>query len=404
LPSSDKESIVILSLDTLGDLILRQPLLSALLDEGYPTTVVLRRNYERILPLLDPRLKVITTKINPYAWADPRGLEQAKSLRRKIASSRPDILLSAPFNRTYLDDWLAAEFRKLDRIGFFNPALSESPHDPFLATSDRGSIPSSELFGQLVQVPEKSHEGVKNHSLLEALLGRPSQECRPKIKVTADLERQAEDVVAKLNLKPGRYVLGCPAGTVNVPIKFWPEDGYVDLLAHLQDKHQLPVLLTGLPEESPFLERIAGKAKKRGITCKRWIGSPEDPVSLLGLIRHSRLYLGTDSGPMHLAAALDVPVVALFGGGGPGPASCPWPKGPLWPPSRCRAPAATGIAGWMSRFAFGKSPYRNFAMAWIGFSALQRTRTEWIKERNPRAFQKKSFNGLSLKPEPRFSA
>ena len=311
----ERLSIVILSFDTLGDLVLRQPLFSALLDEGYPTTVVLRRNYEKIPPLLDPRLKVITTKINPYAGADPQVLEQAKKLRREIASSRPDILLSAPFNRTYLDDWLAAEFRKLERIGFFNPALSESPRDPFCATSDRGSIPSSELFGQLVQVPEESHEGVKNHSLLEALLGRPSQEHRPKIKVTADLERQAEDVLAKLKLKPGRYVLGCPAGTVNVPIKFWPEDGYVDLLAHLQDKHQLPVLLTGLPEESSFLERIAGKAKKRGIACKRWIGSPEDPVSLLGLIRHSRLYLGTDTGPMHLAAALDVPVVALFGGG-----------------------------------------------------------------------------------------
>ena len=299
----------------MGDLILRQPLFTTLLDEGYPITVVVRRNYERILPLLDPRLKVITTKINPYAWAHPQVLEQAKKLRRRIASSRPDILLSAPFDRTYLDDWLAADFRKLDRIGFFNPALSESPRDPFLGTSDRGSIPSSELFSRLVQVPEDSHEGVKNHSLLEALLGRPSQEHRPKIKVTADLERQAEDVVAKLKLKPGRYVVGCPAGTVNVPIKIWPEDGYVDLLAHLHDKHQLPVLLTGLAEESSFLERIAGKAKKRGIACQRWIGSPEDLVSLVGLIRHSRLYLGTDSGPMHLAAALDVPVVALFGGG-----------------------------------------------------------------------------------------
>jgi len=315
LPSSDKKSIVILSFDTLGDLILRQPLFSTLLDEGYSTTVVLRRNYERILPLLDRRLKAITTKIHPYQPGNPEVLDQAKELHQKIADVQPDTLVSAPYNRTYLDDWLVAQFRKSDRVGFFNPALSESPRDPFFATSDRGSIPSSELFTRLVQVAEDSHEGVKNHSLLEALLGRPFKEYRPTIKVTADLERQAEDVVSRLKLQPGRYVLGCPAGTVNVPIKFWPEDDYVDLLAHLQGKHQLPVLLTGLPEESSFLERIAGKAKKRGIACQRWIGSPEDPVSLLGLIRHSRLYLGTDSGPMHLAAALDVPVVALFGGG-----------------------------------------------------------------------------------------
>ena len=311
----ERLSIVILSFDTLGDLILRQPLFTSLLDEGCPLTVVVRDGYECILPLLDRRLKAITTKIHPYQLGNPEVLEQAKKLRQKIADVHPDTLVSAPYNRTHLDDWLIAQFRKSDRVGFFNSALSESPLDPFFATVDQGSIPTSELFTRLVQVAEDSHEGVKNYSLLEALLGRPSQKHRPKIKVPADLERQAEDVVAKLKLKPGRYVLGCPAGTVNVPIKFWPEDGYVDLLSHLQDKHQLPVLLTGLPEESSFLERIAGKAKKRGIACQRWIGSPEDPVSLLGLIRHSRLYLGTDTGPMHLAAALDVPVVALFGGG-----------------------------------------------------------------------------------------
>jgi len=311
----ERGSIVILSLDTLGDLVLRQPLFTALLDEGYPITVVVRHDYEGILPLLDSRLKAIKTQINPYQLAHPEVLEQAQRLHRRIAKLRPDILVSAPFNRTYLDDWLAAQFRKLDRIGFFNPALPESPRDPFFATSDRGSIPSSELFSRLVQVPEDSHEGVKNQSLLEALLGRPSQEYRPSIQLPDDLERQTQDVLARLKLKPGRFVLGCPAGTINVPIKFWPEDDYVDLLAHLQDTHQLPVLLTGLPEESPFLEGIAGKAEKRGIACQRWIGSREDPGSLLGLIRHSCLYLGTDSGPMHLAAALDVPVVALFGGG-----------------------------------------------------------------------------------------
>ena len=55
----ERKSIVILSFDTLGDLTLRQPLFSALLDQGYPITVVVRHDYERLLPILDPRLAVI---------------------------------------------------------------------------------------------------------------------------------------------------------------------------------------------------------------------------------------------------------------------------------------------------------------------------------------------------------
>ena len=59
----ERKSIVILSFDTLGDLSLRQPLFSALLDQGYPITVAVRRNYEMLLPLSDPRLKAITMEI-----------------------------------------------------------------------------------------------------------------------------------------------------------------------------------------------------------------------------------------------------------------------------------------------------------------------------------------------------
>ncbi len=55
----ERRSIVILSFDTLGDLILRQPLFSALLDNGCTIAVAVRRNYEMLLRILDPRLKAI---------------------------------------------------------------------------------------------------------------------------------------------------------------------------------------------------------------------------------------------------------------------------------------------------------------------------------------------------------
>ena len=46
-----------------------------------------------------------------------------------------------------------------------------------------------------------------------------------------------------------------------------------------------------------------------------WVGDSTQLGLLLGLIRNSRLYLGADTGPMHFAGALGVPVVACFGGG-----------------------------------------------------------------------------------------
>lgn len=46
-----------------------------------------------------------------------------------------------------------------------------------------------------------------------------------------------------------------------------------------------------------------------------WTGGPGQLAILLGLLALSRLYVGNDTGPMHCAAALGVPVVARFGGG-----------------------------------------------------------------------------------------
>ncbi len=49
-------------------------------------------------------------------------------------------------------------------------------------------------------------------------------------------------------------------------------------------------------------------------------------VSLAAVLRRCRLFVGNDNGPMHMAAALGVPVVGLFGPSGPAEWG-PWGKG-----------------------------------------------------------------------------
>jgi hypothetical protein len=76
---STSDHIVILALDTLGDLVLRQPLFRELLERGHAVTVVTRRGYEEILPFLDRRLGSQTIDVNPHcppdaaAWRPPAG-------------------------------------------------------------------------------------------------------------------------------------------------------------------------------------------------------------------------------------------------------------------------------------------------------------------------------------------
>jgi len=101
-------------------------------------------------------------------------------------------------------------------------------------------------------------------------------------------------------LPEGRFVLASPlAGWAG---KQWPLEYYGRLARLLQKELDLPLVLNGPPDSRPVLAEVAGAIPHLS--------------SLLGLIdatRRAAAVVGVDSGPMHLAAALGKPGVAILG-------------------------------------------------------------------------------------------
>jgi ADP-heptose:LPS heptosyltransferase len=295
---------VVLCLDTLGDLTLRQPLFRGLIDAGFPTTLVVRRGYETLVPFLDPRLDALVTDVNPYGRREPHPVHVIDELYGRIADRSPAILVSALYDYTDVDDALLARFPGR-RVGLVRPLAAEA------ASGD----PRGRLLDRAVACAEKTHESEKNNALLRALTGRGADPYSPTLSLSAEARAGAEETLAGLDLKPRHYVLGNPAGAAQTSFKAWPAEGYAALVEHLGRRHGLPVLLTGIPGEAGYLAEVAATCAARGAPVKTWIGQAGTLGVLLGLIEGSRLYLGADTGPMHFAGALGVPVVARFGGG-----------------------------------------------------------------------------------------
>jgi hypothetical protein len=294
---------VVLCLDTLGDLTLRQPLLSGLVDAGFPVSVVVRKGYETLVPFLDPRLQVLVTEINPYDSTPPTP-ESVDDLHRRIMDCAPVILVSALVDWTSVDDELLRRFQGR-RVGLVKPTLP----DP--GTDD----PRRRLMDHPVDCPIDTHESEKNNALLLAITGQTKDPYLPVLSLPEEARAQAAAVLKDLGLEPGRYVVGSPAGTAQTPYKAWPPDDYAALADHLRQKHGLAVLVTGTAGEAAQLSAVAEAARARGTPVKTWIGDASKLGLLLGLVQSARLYLGADTGPMHFAGALGVPVVARFGGG-----------------------------------------------------------------------------------------
>jgi len=96
--------------------------------------------------------------------------------------------------------------------------------------------------------------------------------------------------------------------------KTWTPEGNARVIDYLTDHLSLPVAVTSAPEakELAFVREVLGLVRTRPLDLAGRLSLAE----LAALIAGARLFFGVDSLPMHLAAAVNTPAVALFGPSG----------------------------------------------------------------------------------------
>jgi len=89
--------------------------------------------------------------------------------------------------------------------------------------------------------------------------------------------------------------------------KLWEDEKFAELCDRIRTELRIGVVLTG--GETGPLDRIRGRMKTAAVN----LGGRTSLRELACLYRQASLVVTTDSGPMHIAAAVGTPVVALFG-------------------------------------------------------------------------------------------
>jgi len=151
------------------------------------------------------------------------------------------------------------------------------------------------------------HEVQQNMDLVSAFLGQHLGEPGPlefhpqpeSFRSAEALLREAKDNQDVLCIHPG----------AGAPVKLWRPEAFAQVADELAHKYRLRVVITGSPEERPLADTIA-----------RHMSSP--PLVLAGqtsldelavVLSRSRLVIGVDSGPLHLAVSQGTPTIHLFG-------------------------------------------------------------------------------------------
>lgn len=197
---------------------------------------------------------------------------------------------------------LALDLQGLFKSGIIG-LLSGAPKRYVYCNTREGS----DLLSKKICGPNVAGHIVEQYLDVVRYLGCSVSKAEFGIVITDAEKAQAEEAAALAGLDfSKRYVV--LASGANWPNKRWPVDSFAVLADKLSDAEITPVLI-GAPSDRQLNENILSSAKWNIVD----ITGKTSLKQLAYIISQSAALVGGDTGPMHLAAALDIPVAALMG-------------------------------------------------------------------------------------------
>jgi len=133
----------------------------------------------------------------------------------------------------------------------------------------------------------------------------------PQLNLTLSPEEFAwgEKILAGYVSAPRQKIVILNPGGYYGSAKRWPPSYYADLAARLQERNNALIVIIGSAADAALAKEVSSRLPKDSAD----LTGKTDLRQLAGILAAADLCVTNDSGPMHIANALHVPVVAMFG-------------------------------------------------------------------------------------------
>jgi lipopolysaccharide heptosyltransferase II len=162
------------------------------------------------------------------------------------------------------------------------------------------------------------HALTRGMMFLNACLGIENREVVFDLPVQQVHHRLVEKLLAQHGVKRGKLLVAIHP-TAKWETKLWDNDKFSSLADALIQKHGVQVVFTGGRADGKRIQHIISPMKGHATN----LSGQMTLKALAALYSRADCVVSTDTGPMHLAAAMGTPVVALFG------PTAPWRTGPF---------------------------------------------------------------------------
>ena len=277
--------VLVIKLRYLGDVLLSTPVLTAL-RTAFPEA--------RLSMLVNSGTEAILTE-NPH-------LDEVLIVERSRSPLRQFRFASA-LRRRRFD--LVVDLTDGDRAAILSRVTGAAVRVGF----NRGDRWRGRLYTHLVPVRRQEPISmVRQHLMALETVGIPADPSLPLLRIRASDESAAAAALASIGIMPDERFVAVHPGA-RWWFKGWPADRFAGLIDYVQGKLGLKAALLGGSQE----QEIATSILEHVETGRRSLVGRLTLLELAALLRRAAVFVGNDSGPMHIAAAMGTPVVGLFG-------------------------------------------------------------------------------------------
>jgi heptosyltransferase II len=160
-----------------------------------------------------------------------------------------------------------------------------------------GEVPPHEKFYYL--------ELLRRAGWIDALLDEPCI----KLNIPEPNRRRAAEFLVQAGVRPDSLRIAIGAGASYGSAKCWPPEQFAELANRLQAQTNAEVILFGTATEAAVTRAISSGLRQPPVDLTDRTAIADLPA----LLSQCHLFIGNDSGAMHVAAAVGLPVVAVFG-------------------------------------------------------------------------------------------
>ena len=279
-------NIIVRMPNWIGDLVMATPVLEDL-RQAFPDASLTAMCKRPICSLLekDPAIDEIFCFSKPTSLFERRN--EKRNIYEKILEGKYDIgiLLTNSFSSA----WWFWQGNVKRKIGFSNTFRNL-------------------ILNDVVQRPKQMHQVDLYKHLLKPL-GIKNSKTVPRLFVTQNEIEESKKLLYQRGYVEGKPLIGFNVGASFGSAKCWPVENFQKLAQKFLKIEDVYLVFFGDVSSLELVKEICSPLPQRAIN----IAGVTDLRELACLIKDCHLLITNDSGPMHIAAAFQTPLIALFG-------------------------------------------------------------------------------------------